>query len=83
MPKLEYNLAWMLTSSRGVTSVTMPRPRTCSPAAAEQGMVQAQNMLAKMGTPRGAPPACLRPPESDPLVAAAPRSCRRRARQCR
>jgi soluble lytic murein transglycosylase-like protein len=29
-------------------------------------MTQAQNMLAAMGTPRGAPPACLRAPETDP-----------------
>ncbi|RZL31427.1 MAG: lytic transglycosylase domain-containing protein, partial [Rubrivivax sp.] len=37
------------------------------------GMQQAQNMLDSMGgTPLGDPPPCLRPPETDPLVAAAP-----------
>jgi soluble lytic murein transglycosylase-like protein len=32
--------------------------------------VQARNILARMGEPRGAPPACLRPPEEDLLLAA-------------
>jgi soluble lytic murein transglycosylase-like protein len=66
----------MLTHSRGNERDDAQAAHLFA-AAAEQGMQQAQNMLAAMGTPRGAPPACLRPPESDPAplaVATAPPS---------
>ena len=64
-PQAQYNLAWMLTNSRGIERDDAQAAHLFA-AAAEQGMVPAQNMLAAMGTPRGAPPACLRQPESDP-----------------
>lgn len=64
-PEAQYNLAWMLTNSRGIERDDAQAAHLFA-AAAEQGMVPAQNMLAAMGTPRGAPPACLRQPESDP-----------------
>jgi soluble lytic murein transglycosylase-like protein len=69
----QYNLGWMLTHTRGIERDDAQAAHLFA-AAAEQGITQAQNMLAAMGTPRGAPPACLRPPESDPapLAAAAP-----------
>ena len=65
-PEAQYNLAWMLTNSRGIERDDAQAAHLFA-AAAEQGMAPAQNMLAAMGTPRGPPPACLRPPESDPL----------------
>ena len=64
-PEAQFNLAWMLTNSRGIERDDAQAAHLFA-AAAEQGMVPAQNMLAAMGTPRGAPPACLRQPESDP-----------------
>ena len=64
-PQAQYNLAWMLTNSRGIERDDAQAAHLFA-AAAEQGMVPAQNMLAAMGTPRGAPPACLQQPESDP-----------------
>jgi len=68
----QYSLGWMLTNARGIERDDAQAAHLFA-AAAEQGMAQASNMLASMGTPRGAPPACLRPPESDPApVAAAP-----------
>jgi soluble lytic murein transglycosylase-like protein len=63
-PQAQYNLAWMLTNSRGIERDDAQAAHLFA-AAAEQGMAQAQNMLNAMGTPRGAPPACLRPPESE------------------
>ncbi|WP_395704198.1 transglycosylase SLT domain-containing protein [Aquabacterium sp.] len=66
----QYNLAWMLTNARGIERDDAQAAHLFA-AAAEQGMAQAQNMLASMGTPLGAPPPCLRPPESDPLPLAA------------
>src|SRR6218665_2138015 len=70
----QYNLAWMLTNARGIERDDAQAAHLFA-AAVEQGMAQAQNMLASLGgTPLGAPPPCLRPPESDPapVVAAAP-----------
>jgi soluble lytic murein transglycosylase-like protein len=68
----QYNLAWMLTNSRGIERDDASAAHLFA-AAAEQGMRQAQNMLKSMGTPRGAPPPCLRQPEEDtPQVAVAP-----------
>jgi soluble lytic murein transglycosylase-like protein len=74
----QYNLAWMMTNSRGIERDDATAAHLFA-AAAEQGFVQAQNMLKSMGTPRGAPPPCLRQPEADapppppaPRVAAAP-----------
>ena len=64
-PEAQFNLAWMLTNSRGIERDDAQAAHLFA-AAAEQGMLPAQNMLAAMGTPRGAPPACLRQPESDP-----------------
>lgn len=66
----QYSLGWMLTNSRGIERDDAQAAHLFA-AAAEQGMPQAQNMIASMGTPRGAPPPCLRPPESDPLPLAA------------
>jgi len=61
----------MLTNSRGIERDEAQAAHLFA-AAAEQGMAQAQNMLDKMGgTPLGAPPACLRPPDSDPAPLAA------------
>ncbi|HMC15451.1 MAG TPA: transglycosylase SLT domain-containing protein [Albitalea sp.] len=72
-PQAQYNLGWMLTNSRGIERDDAQAAHLFA-AAAEQGHLQAQNMLAAMGTPRGAPPACLHPPEADaappPLAAA-------------
>jgi hypothetical protein len=70
-PEAQYNLAWMLTNSRGIERDEAQAAHLFA-AAAEQGIPQAKNMLARMGEPRGAPPACLRPPEDDLLLAAPP-----------
>jgi hypothetical protein len=67
----QFNLAWMLTNSRGIERDEAQAAHLFA-AAAEQGIPQAKNMLARMGEPRGAPPACLRPPEDDLLLAAPP-----------
>jgi soluble lytic murein transglycosylase-like protein len=74
----QFNLAWMLTNARGIERDDAQAAHLFA-AAAEQGLVQAQNMLRAMGTPRGAPPPCLRPPEAEPApsapaVATAPRT---------
>jgi soluble lytic murein transglycosylase-like protein len=71
----QYNRAWMLTNARGIERDDAQAAHLFA-AAAEQGLAQAQNMLASMGTPRGAPPACLRQPDDDrpaQVLAAAPR----------
>jgi soluble lytic murein transglycosylase-like protein len=67
----QFNLAWMLTNGRGIERDDAQAAHLFA-AAAEQGLPQAQNMAASMGTPRGAPPACLRQPDEDRAVAAAP-----------
>jgi soluble lytic murein transglycosylase-like protein len=68
----QYSLGWMLTNARGIQRNDAEAAHMFA-AAAEQGMQQAQNMLDSMGgTPLGDPPPCLRPPETDPPVAAAP-----------
>ena len=68
----QYSLGWMLTNSRGIQRNDAEAAHMFA-AAAEQGMEQAQNMLERMGgTPLGDPPPCLRPPETDPPVAATP-----------
>lgn len=69
-PEAQYNLGWMLTNSRGIERDEAQAAYLFA-AAAEQGIEQAKNMLARMGQPRGNPPACLRPPEDDALLAAA------------
>ncbi len=66
----QYSLAWMLTNSRGIERDEAQAAHLFA-AAAEQGMAQARNILARMGPPRGAPPACLRPPEEDKAMIAA------------
>ena len=66
----QYSLAWMLTNARGIERDDAQAAHLFA-AAAEQGMEQARNMATSMGTPRGAPPACLRPPEADAATAAA------------
>ena len=71
-PEAQFNLAWMLTNSRGIERNDAEAAHLFA-AAAEQGMVPAQNMLARLGTPRGAPPPCLRQPESDSPRSATPR----------
>jgi soluble lytic murein transglycosylase-like protein len=60
----QFNLAWMLTHARGIARDDAAAAHLFA-AAAEQGLPQAKNMLASMGTPRGAPPACLRQPEAE------------------
>jgi len=70
-PEAQFNLAWMLINPRGIERDDAQAAHLFA-AAAEQGLVQAQNMLRSMGTPRGAPPACLQPPETDPPLALRP-----------
>lgn len=65
----QFNLAWMLTNARGIERDDAQAAHLFA-AAAEQGLPQARNMAAAMGTPLGPTPACLRAPE--PEVAAAP-----------
>lgn len=67
----QYSLAWMLTHARGVERDEAQAAHLFA-AAAEQGYEQARNILARMGTPRGAPPDCLRPPADDRIAAALP-----------
>jgi soluble lytic murein transglycosylase-like protein len=69
----QYSLAWMLTNARGIERDEAQAAHLFA-AAAEQGYEQARNILARMGTPRGAPPACLRPPDDDRIAAAPPPS---------
>ena len=66
----QYNLAWMKTNSRGIERNEAEAAHLFA-AAAEQGLEQAKNILARMGQPLGPPPKCLQPPEED-RVAAAP-----------
>ena len=63
----QYSLAWMLTNARGIERNDATAAHLFV-AAAEQGHAQARNMAARLGTPVGPPPACLRPPEADPLA---------------
>jgi soluble lytic murein transglycosylase-like protein len=63
----QYSLAWMLTNARGIERDDAQAAHLFA-AAAEQSHVQAQNMANTLGTPRGAPPACLRPPEADTVA---------------
>ncbi len=67
----QYSLAWMKTNSRGIERNDAEAAHLFA-AAAEQGFEQAKNILARMGEPRGAVPACLRPPDEDLVVAAPP-----------
>jgi soluble lytic murein transglycosylase-like protein len=70
----QYGLAWMLSNGRGIERDDAQAAHLFA-AAAEQGHPQAQNMAATLGVPLGAPPPCLRPPESDgPVVATAPKA---------
>jgi hypothetical protein len=66
-PQAQYSLAWMLTNARGIER-DEPQAAHLFAAAAEQGHPQATNMAARLGTPLGPPPACLRAPENDPLA---------------
>jgi hypothetical protein len=63
----QYSLAWMLTNARGIERNDATAAHLFA-AAAEQGHLQARNMAARLGTPLGAPPPCLRPPEGDTLA---------------
>jgi len=65
----QYDLGWMLLNGRGIQRDEAQAAHLFA-AAAEQDLPQAQNMAQRMGTPRGAPPPCLRPPEADPLPSA-------------
>lgn len=65
----QYSLAWMLTNARGIERNEAVAAHLFA-AAAEQGYVQARNMAARLGTPLGDPPACLRPPDEDRLLLA-------------
>ena len=63
----QYSLAWMLSHDRGIARNDAEAAHLFA-AAAEQGIAQAERMLAAMGgTPMGEPPPCLRPPEADVL----------------
>ena len=70
----QFNLAWMLTNSRGIERNDATAAHLFA-AAAEQGLVQARNMARTLGAPIGDPPPCLRPPEEDsaPVAVAEPR----------
>jgi len=63
----QFNLAWMITNSRGIERDEAAAAHLFA-AAAAQGIAQAQNVVARMGEPRGPPPPCLRPPEEDRLL---------------
>jgi soluble lytic murein transglycosylase-like protein len=70
----QFALGWMLVNGRGVERNDAHAAHLFA-AAAEQGLDQARNMAARLGTPLGAPPPCLRAPEDDPppvRTAAAP-----------
>jgi soluble lytic murein transglycosylase-like protein len=67
----QFSLAWMMTNARGIERNEAVAAHLFA-AAAEQGYEQARNILARMGEPRGEPPACLRPPEEDRLAAPPP-----------
>jgi hypothetical protein len=69
----QFNLAWMLTNSRGIERDEAQAAHLFA-AAAEQGYEQAKNILARMGAPRGTPPACLRQPDEDRTALAPPPS---------
>lgn len=70
----QYSLAWMLTNARGIERDEAYAAHLFA-AAAEQGHPQAQAMAQRLGTPLGAPPPCLRPPDGDIVpLAAAPRT---------
>jgi len=60
----QFNLAWMLTNSRGIQRDDAQAAHLFA-AAAEQGMAQAQAMTQRLGTPLGAPPECLRPDDGE------------------
>ena len=66
----QYSLAWMLTNARGIERDDAQAAHLFA-AAAEQGHPQAQAMAQRLGTPLGAPPPCLRPPDNDPVPLAA------------
>ncbi len=63
----QYNLAWMLTNGRGIQQNDAEAAHLFA-AAAEQGIVQAENMAKRLGTPLGPTPPCLRPPEADAVA---------------
>ncbi len=68
----QYSLAWMLTNARGIERDDAQAAHLFA-AAAEQNHPQALAMATRLGTPLGAPPPCLRPPDGDPPpLAAAP-----------
>ncbi len=69
----QFNLAWMLTNARGVQRDEAQAAHLFA-AAAEQGFEQAKNILSRMGTPQGPPPACLLQPDEDAVAAAAPQT---------
>ncbi len=71
----QYNLGWMYTNARGIERDDAAAAHLFA-AAAEQGLAQAQNMAARLGTPLGEPPPCLRPPAEDKLPPPPPRPAR-------
>src|SRR4029077_3561221 len=54
-PQAQYNLAWMLTNARGIERDDAQAAHLFA-AAAEQGLVQAENMAQAVGAPPGAAP---------------------------
>ena len=70
----------MKTNSRGIERNEAEAAHLFA-AAAEQGLEQAKNILARMGQPLGPPPKCLQPPEEDRVAAAPAPTPSARARQ--
>jgi soluble lytic murein transglycosylase-like protein len=60
----QYSLAWMLVNERGIERNDATAAHLFA-AAAEQGHAQAANIAARMGTPQGDQPPCLRIPEPE------------------
>jgi soluble lytic murein transglycosylase-like protein len=67
----QFNLAWMYTNGRGVERNDSVAAFFFH-AAAEQGLPQAQRMLATVGGPSAYIPDCMRVPDPPPQLAAAP-----------
>ena len=60
----QYSLAWMLVNERGIERNDATAAHLFA-AAAEQGHPQAANIAARMGTPQGEQPPCLRIPDPE------------------
>jgi soluble lytic murein transglycosylase-like protein len=67
----QYSLGWMYANGRGIERDDRAAAYFFH-AAAEQGVVQAQAMLQRVGAPDGSVPECMRPPPPPVVVADAP-----------